>query len=430
MSSAQLAQACQDGILIPPRKSVYEEAKTASELIVADRGGFVFEPRAGVYDSVGEIDFSSMYPSIMVKKNISPETVLCRCCPESTRRVPELNWHICERRVGLIPRVLKLILEKRLDYKRLRDSTQNPERREIYDRRQAALKSILVTAFGYMGYRNARFGKIDSHIAVCAYARDTLLRAAHTAEEHGYEVIHGIIDCLWLRREGATEEDYLKLCREIEEETGLPIGFDGIYRWIAFLPSKVNKRIPVLNRYFGVFRNGKVKVRGIEARRSNTPRLIRDAQLDILNVLGKAESSTDVTGLIPEAIRVLQGYVERLKARRAELGELIVTTRLSRDPEEYGSNLLQAIAAKLLINEGLRIHAGETVQYLIRDADNPNPNLRVTPFKLSSPNPLYDRGEYLKMLINAAATILEPFDMTEGEIRDTLRNQQQTCLTR
>jgi len=64
------------------------------------------------------------------------------------------------------------------------------------------MKWILVTCFGYLGYRNARFGKVDAHIAVCAFARDTLLKAAHIAEENGFETIHGIVDSLWLRKDG------------------------------------------------------------------------------------------------------------------------------------------------------------------------------------------------------------------------------------
>ncbi len=430
MSSAQLYQACEDGVLIPPRKSVPEEAKTAKELIVADRGGFIFEPRVGVFDSVGEIDFSSMYPSLMVKKNISPETVLCKCCPESTLKVPELGWRICERQVGLIPRVLKLILEKRLDYKRLRNRTQDPARRGIYDLRQGALKWVLVSCFGYLGYRNARFGKIDSHIAVCAFARDVLLRTAHIAERRGFENMHGIVDCLWLRKQGAVEEDYLELCREIEEDTGLPIGFEGIYKWIVFLPSKVNRNIPVLNRYFGVFRNGEIKVRGIEACRSDTPQFICDAQLEVIKVLAKAQSRADIPALILDAIRVLRGYVDRLKAGRVDVEEFIIATRLSKDPEEYDRSLLQAIAAKQLFREGGRIHAGETIRYLIKDADNSNSNLRVTPLPFLGSVSRYDGREYLKMLINAASTVLEPFGLTREETQVALQGQKQTALLR
>ncbi len=428
MSSAQLYQAYEDGILIPPRKSVPEEAKTARELIIADRGGFIFEPKMGVFDSVGEIDFSSMYPSLMVNKNISPETVLCGCCTESKLRVPELGWHICNRRVGLIPRVLRLILEKRLDYKRLRNAAQDAVRREIFDRKQAALKWILVTCFGYLGYRNARFGKIDSHIAVCAFARDILLRTAHIAEKQGFENIHGIVDCLWLRKQEAIEEDYLELCREIEKDTGLLISFEGIYKWIVFLPSKMNRNIPVLNRYFGVFSNGEIKVRGIEARRSDTPKLIRDAQLEMIRVLAMAPTKGDVPSLVPEAIHVLQRHISRLKRRRVDLGELVITTRLSKDPEKYGKNLLQAIAARQLIRAGMEIRAGETVQYLIRDAYNSNPNLRVIPLPLLNSEMCYDARKYLEMLINAATTVLGPFGLTKEEIKYAVKGQKQTLL--
>ena len=94
--------------------------------------------------------------------------------------------------------------------------------------------------FGYLGFNNAKFGRIDAHIAVCAWDRKTLVDSARVAERRGYEVIHGIVDSLWLKREGAEEADYLELKKEIEEETGFPLSFEGIYKWVAFLPSKVD----------------------------------------------------------------------------------------------------------------------------------------------------------------------------------------------
>ena len=63
-----------------------------------------------------------MYPALMVKHNISAETVLCKCCPDSTRRIPELNYNICEKRIGIVPKTLKFVVEKRQIYKQLRDS--------------------------------------------------------------------------------------------------------------------------------------------------------------------------------------------------------------------------------------------------------------------------------------------------------------------
>ena len=74
----------------------------------------------------------------------------------------------------------------------------------MYDNRQIALKWILVTCFGYLGYRNAKFGTVDGHIGVCAFGRDAFLRAARISESRGFEVLHGIVDSLWLKKEDAT----------------------------------------------------------------------------------------------------------------------------------------------------------------------------------------------------------------------------------
>lgn len=64
----------------------------------------------------------------------------------------------------------------------------------------------------------------------------------------------------------------------------LPIALEGIYCWIAFLPSRTDVRILVANRHFGIFTHGWVSMYGIETRRRVTfswinrmlPSLIRD----------------------------------------------------------------------------------------------------------------------------------------------------------
>ena len=132
--------------------------------------------------------------------------------------------------------------------------------------------------------------------------------------------------------------------------------------------------------------------------------------------------------LIPDSIRVLREYVERLKTMRVDIAELVITTRLSKNPEEYDHSVLQAIAARQLVREGLKVHAGEKIQYLIRDADNSNPNLRVTTLPLLNPRTHYDVRKYLGLLINAASTVLEPFGLTEGKIQIALQRQEQTLL--
>ncbi len=164
------------------KKNRLEDFKTALELRVADRGGLILDPVVGIHEGVVEVDFASLYPSIMSVHNISPETVLCSCCPDSRHRVPELLYPICEKRKGIIARVVGSIVRRRMAYKRLikageakMDSPSSGhipsfdpssydslrEESESYKGRAKALKWLLVTCFGYTGYKNARFGRIE-----------------------------------------------------------------------------------------------------------------------------------------------------------------------------------------------------------------------------------------------------------------------------
>ncbi|UCE28571.1 MAG: hypothetical protein JSV85_04630 [Candidatus Bathyarchaeota archaeon] len=420
MSSLQLYQATKDDILIPWKKQEPETFKSAWELLVADRGGFIFEPRLGIHDGVAEVDFSSMYPTLMAKQNISAETVLCKCCPDSKLRVPELGYNVCEKREGIVPRTLKMILRKRAAYKRLRNEAEDAKKRQIYNHRQNALKWILVTCFGYLGYKNARFGKVDAHIAVCAFAREALLEAVRIAEERGFEIVHGIVDSLWLKKENTLPKEHVDLCRVVSKKIGVQLNVEGRYRWIVFLPSRTYVDVPVLNRYYGVFDSGEIKVRGIEAVRRDTPPFIREAQMDMIRVLAKAQDSKGFLNRIPESLEILRGYLENLKDINVDFQDLIISKRLSMNPDNYVHDVFQAIAARQLMKEGIEISGGQTVRYLITDAGNRRPSKRVKAAELINDENLFDVEKYMDMLILAGASIISQFKYTEEAIKNQL----------
>jgi DNA polymerase II len=74
---------------------------------------------------------------------------------------------------------------RRKEYKQLRQAEN-----DCYDFRQTAIKWMLVSRFGYLGYKNARFGRIEAHEAVTAFGRGKLLRAKEMAERKGYRMLH------------------------------------------------------------------------------------------------------------------------------------------------------------------------------------------------------------------------------------------------
>ena len=93
ITSMQLARAVADGILIPWRKAEPEHFKTAGELLTIDKGGLTFMPPPGLHTHVAEVDFASMYPTIMTIHNISPETVNCGCCDAGEGARGESPYH-------------------------------------------------------------------------------------------------------------------------------------------------------------------------------------------------------------------------------------------------------------------------------------------------------------------------------------------------
>lgn len=208
LSSLYFYNAQKRDVLIPWKPITSEIFKTFSDLLKADKGGTVFESKPGAYNKVAEYDFVSLYPNIMFLKNVSLETINCECCKnEPDNKVPELEhlYHVCKKKTGIVPLTLKTVLDRRLEYKKRRNSLTTKSDNDIklrncYDNRQTALKWILVTSFGYLGFSNSKFGRIDAHIAVCAFARDILQRTSRIAEKNGFEVIHGIVDSIWIKR--------------------------------------------------------------------------------------------------------------------------------------------------------------------------------------------------------------------------------------
>jgi DNA polymerase-2 len=425
MSSLQCYHASINDILIPWKSAFAEHFKTYSQLFVADRGGMIFEPRVGVHEQVGELDFSSLYPSIMCAKNLSGETVLCACCTQSKLCVPELGWHICEKKIGIVPQSLEILLKKRAQYKQLLKSPQiDPKTKQVYEARQGSLKWILVTSFGYLGYSNSKFGNIDAHIATCAFDRQVLLKAVRVAESSGFRVLHGIVDSIWVVKQDAAREDYLKLKEAIEQNTGFPISFEGIYKWIAFIHSKRSRRskhTPVPNRYFGVFEDDDddgsgLKVRGLEMRRRDNPPFFDKFQTEVLKVIAKGDTIEEVRMLMPQVKAVLNKYVQLLKDREVPLQELVFTKQLSKNSDSYVVNTIENTALRQLAAEGRMLRAGEILQYIITDYYNNNKSSskRAAPFELvdtkTTPGAAYDVQRYIELLVEVAHSVIEPFN--------------------
>ncbi len=408
VSAMEMVTALRRGILVPWHKQQAERPKSAWELMRADQGGMVYQPTTGLHGSVAELDFVSMYPSIMVHCNISPETIGAH--PPAAGTLPD------EEATGLVPQTLAPLLNKRITLKKRMNSLPHWDpRRKLYKARASAHKWLLVTSFGYLGYKNARFGRIEAHEAVTTYSREALLRAKEAAEDMGYTVLHLYVDGLWVRRdEPLTPETVQPLMDEILARTGLPIALDGIYKWVAFLPSRQDERVPVANRYFGVFEDGTIKTRGIEARRRDTPVWVAKVQMECLERLARESDPRAAIEALPEVMRRLRAHLRDLASGKLSTEELIVAQKLSREVAEYRSPSPAGRAAMQLAEIGKALRPGQMVRF-VHTLGKPG----VHAWDLDTPveRSRLDLDRYARLLLRAVGTVLQPFGVRPEALR-------------
>jgi DNA polymerase-2 len=351
----------------------------------------------------------SQFPNSWARFNISPETVNCPCCPDAPR-IPELGYRVCQKRRGITSRVVERLIAKRTELKTLQKASA-PELALRFKLQRDSLKWLLVCCFGYTGYKNARFGKIEAHEAINAVARETLLVAKEIAESRGYELLHALVDSLYVWKQGATHEDYERLAREIEEQTRLPLAIESVYRYVVFLPSKQYQDVPVPNRFFAVSEDGELKIRGLECRRHDTPPLLNRMQHEVLSILAEAHDYESYLQKLEVARMVLAGYEERLSSGDVEIKDLVVSKRITREPREYQKAGVTAIAAQQLFGSGVKLRPGQNIEYIITDSESAVPNDRVRAFALWEGWFSYDRKKYAAMLHEA----FQPFELCNTE---------------
>ena len=390
ITAMQMLTALRNEIMVPVQKQQVEGTKTLSELIRADHGGLIYQPLIGLHRNVAQIDFSSMYPAIMVKHNISPEAVGVEDAPE-----------------GLIPKTLRPLLEKRLRLKNiLTDLDPRDCRVETLKARASALKWLLVVCFGYLGYKNARFGKIESHEAVTAMSRELMLQAKEVAEDMGFTILHMYVDCLFVQQEGFHRpSDFTGLMNAIEEKTGIPLALDGVFKWVAFLASKRDARVPVPNQYFGAFQDGTIKYRGIELRRRDTTTWVRKIQLKTLEILSQADSPQEFVNYVPEVMKFVEHAKRELRLGRVPMEELIIRQRLSRAIKAYKTPSPAARAALQLQDHGRQFALGQSMKFLFARNEA---GVHAWELEEALDSRKLDTKRYCRLLDRAIQTILNP----------------------
>ena len=426
LTAIQVCKAHDRGVLVPWNSWRHEFYKSMGTLQAADRGGFIFAPEVGVHEDVHELDFSSLYPNIICTRNVSPDVIRCDCHSDRDD-VPGLGYSICDER-GYLVDVLQPIIDARDEIKAAirrekdRDDPHEDRLTEL-EGRSGALKWILVACFGYQGFSNAKFGRIECHEAISSFAREILLTAKQRLEAGGWRVVHGIIDSIWVTPDpdvdDAAREDLDALATEITERIEIRLEHEAHYDWVAFVPQRESEA-GALTKYFGkVAGDDNFKIRGIEARQRSTPPFIEDVQRNCLERLDATQSPDAVLDCLQDAVR-------RLHAGTVPVEHLVERNRVSKPLEGYTQSTQNVAALKRARDQGLAVHPGQDIEYVVVDDEkNSRERVALAHEEIES----YDSSYYETQLVRAVESILAPLDWDRNDIRRELNGTHVIGIT-
>jgi len=365
------------------------------------KGAVVLEPRPGLHEDIAVIDFSSMYPSIMMKYNVSPDTLVIGDCNDCYV-APENNYRFRKTPEGLYPGLLRVLVESRRKVRELmKNYPENSPDWVLLNERQRALKVMANAMYGYCGWLGARWYRREVAEAVTAWGRNLLKTVIEKARSLGLPIIYGDTDSLFVKNIGDKVD---ALINYINNELGFDVKVDKVYRRVLFTEAK--------KRYVGLTIDGEVDIVGFEAVRGDWAEVAKDVQENVAEIVLK-------TGDVGKAVAYVKSIIDKLKAFQFDIDDVIIWKTLDKSLNEYKVLTPHVAAAKQLIEAGYKVGKGDMVGYVIVKGGGAKLAYKVKPYILIKDIREIDVDYYIeKQVIPAAMRILEVLGVKESQLME------------
>ena len=339
-------------------------------------GAHVMEPILGLHKGVCDIDFSALYPSIVISFNISPETKVCMIkefLKNSNGVHPtELgNFSVAANGAvyrtdveGIFPAISKIALSHRQTFKDEAKRLEEDGEGSIAHRRAVqssnAWKVLANSMYGVLASKFARYSDLESGEAITSTGKVLLLRVAALAEKNGIPVVYGDTDSNFLICTVAVANEFCELvvidCMEYFRSRGAREG------WLSIkLDAEFTRLILVAKkRYFGKKANGKWDVRGLELIRSDNCRYSREMQRRLITYLLEAANPNPKM-----AKRLVEKWALPLFEKEVGTDDLFLAQSLNQPLAAYAQETVHVRIAKDLLRRGLEVYQGMKIPYVI-----------------------------------------------------------------
>ncbi|CAH0561401.1 unnamed protein product [Brassicogethes aeneus] len=341
-------------------------------------GATVIEPIRGYYtDPIATLDFSSLYPSIMIAHNLCYTTLLREPMRKSlgltndqiTFTPAECMFVKSTVRPGLLPQLLQHLLSARKKTKALLKDETDSIMKTVLNGRQLAYKISANSVYGFTGAQVGKLPCLEISGSVTAYGRTMIEQTKQEVEQHyrienGYEtdakVIYGDTDSVMVNFKVKTLERSMELGREAAELISakfikpIKLEFEKVY----FPYLLINKK-----RYAGLYfttpeKYDKMDCKGIETVRRDNCTLV----VDVINTcLQKLLIDRDPDGAINYAKLVISDLLQN----NVDISKLVITKELTKS--DYAAKQAHVeLAAKMKKRDpGNAPKLGDRIPYVI-----------------------------------------------------------------
>jgi DNA polymerase elongation subunit (family B) len=300
----------------------------------------IISPQTGLHENVIVLDYDNEYAN----HNLSYETLSSK-------------GNKFQNKKGLLPKVVEKYLKRRLYFEDL--SRVLPEVSKEYlwcQQRIDSLKNILVCLYGTTGSIWNRYGNVRVFEEINRLSREVLIKTKDVVQKSAYELIYADTDSVFIKSTGGitTIYQYEMLISILRRETGLPISIEHNFKFLVLLPLEANEKIEALKQYYGVTHERKLVVRGVELRRHDTSKFIKEFQTELLSTLFDRENASEVMNKGYEnALLLVTRAIDKIMLGGKDIAcnDLVISKLLGQDITRYRSLFPHVSAAIQLSNK-------------------------------------------------------------------------------
>lgn len=322
--------------VIPCKPSSNEILKRIAERETKGlKGALVLEPQVGLHTNcIVYLDFHAMYPSIFIAYNICPTTLmLSKENIETTRTPNNIEFASAKTKQGIIPRIVKNLIEDRNRVKnQMKQARTESERREL-NAKQYALKIMANAFYGYTGYVRARLYLLDIANAITSCGRFLIQKTNNIVEsDKKFTVIYGDTDSIMVKIPTSNIEEAFEKGERIEQKINttlkniVQIKIESVFKTLLILTKK---------RYAGLSyekTNGewkeKIIMKGIETVRRDWCDLTSNTLHDVLQIILKEQDPK-------KAFNYVKDILNKLESNQIPIESLVITKSISKSLREY-----------------------------------------------------------------------------------------------